>query len=532
MSNSPQLTDKKKSVVRRFLEENKGPEWVKSFDKAKDKYGWIKLNWDELEQSEAWVEKFSSLSDFTKSKKQQLESTYKEYPHLSNLSQYRINNILSKSDFTEDEMRDYYEYRAAKDAAEAEKDQKKVQEATDRYMKLQRSRDDSYFNQPLANEYARKAYIEGEPDASFLGIKVPAPQTQEVLGKTASVLDWLPGVSLISPALRRGQRIIAGEQEEGLSGVHPIDELSTTGLDYAGAIVPDIIERPGKLAISALKSKIRGLRDLPLLKKVEKRLDAGESVAKETREAAARDLDNAIHVKLDDLTDTELEKLLNETTDPVMKKDIEKYWQARRQYNSAREAREGAVEHQLNSEITNTETPEFREFVDEMDARLEDARFNMDKAGEDFSSNALKKTGELRMKSGKPDIQVFYPDGSYNESLGPVPLEDISKYLESQDVGGKGVALATQALKAGARKTSRSLVGGRFGQWNTFDPEADVKKYDPQRDIDMVIKTQSKNWKIDEKPADYDENPLVREAYDQWRVSPFKEWEYKSWRTE
>lgn len=534
MAANHQISDKKQDAVIQFFiahPESFGKKWVDSFDRSKDKYDWLKKNWSTLEEDEDWIERFNSLSDFTKSKKQQLESTYEEYPHLGNLSKYRIDHILAKNDFTEDEMRDYYEYRAAKDAAEAEKDQKKIQEATDRYMQLQRSKDGSYFNSPTANEYARKAYIEGTPDPSILGIKLPAPQTQEVLGKTASVLDWLPYLSLISPALRRGQRVIAGELEEGLSGFHPIDEWKTTGVDYAAAIVPDIIERPGKLAISALKSKVRGLEGWPLLKKIEKRFDAGSGQAKQAQESAARDRSNT-RVDLDKLSDADLEQLLKVTTDPTMKSDLEKYWQTRRNYVQTQMAREGAVETQLKQEAMGTETPEFRQFVDDMNAKLEDARFDMEKAGLDYNAHALNKTGELRMKSGEPGVQVFNADGSYNESLGNVPLKDVSNYIESQDVGGKGTALAAHALSAIGRKGSNSLIGGRFGKWDTFDPEAEVKKYNPQKDIDLVIKTDSKNWKIDEKPIDYYENPLVKAAYDQWVDDPNKTWEFRGWRRE
>ncbi len=503
MSNSPQLTDKKKSVVRRFLEENKGPEWVKSFDKAKDKYGWIKLNWDELEQSEAWVEKFDSLSDFTKSKKQQLESTYKEYPHLGNLSQYRINNILSKSDFTEDEMRDYYEYRAAKDAAEAENDQKKVQEATDRYMKLQRSRDDSYFNTPIANEYARKAYIEGTGDE----VK------QELLGKGASLFDWLPFVSLASPAMRQSQRIMAGEEpaEVGIPS-------KKTAIDYGSALVPDIIERPGKLALGALKSAVNKIagrgaaREIPVLTQVENRMNRGSIEAQNARNDILFGKFN-----LEDLDDAQIRELYNEVSDPKIKADIEAYWRSRREYNQAQMIRESA---EGNPQLTQT-----------AEENLERARSEMERAATDYNLNARGREGELRIKGELADKPVF-SEGVFDERYADAPLSTINEYVKAQDKGGAGAALVEKALKFGSPKVIRSTAGGRLWNWDMIDPEADVKNYDPQRDIDLVIKTQSKNWKIDEKPADYDENPLVREAYDQWRVSPFKEWKYKSWRTE
>lgn len=508
MSANPQISDKKQDAVIQFFishPQSFGKKWVDSFDRSKDKYDWLKKNWSTLEEDEDWIEKFSSLSDFTKSKKQQLESTYKEYPHLGNLSQYRINNILSKSDFTEDEMRDYYEYRAAKDAAEAEKDQKKVQEATDRYMKLQRSRDDSYFNTPIANEYARKAYIEGTGDE----------WKQEILGKGASLFDWLPFVSLASPPMRQSQRIMSGEEpaEVGVPSWNTIR-------DYGSALAPDILERPGKLVLGALKSvanKVAGrgaAREIPVLTQIENRMNRNSGPVREARGdfiISGQDLDK--------MSDEQLINFYNATKDPELKASIKKYYDERMRFDTA---------------LRNKEKGDFggnEALAKQFDEAAESARERMEVAARDFQEQHLNRTPEFELKGDMAQKDVF-TDGKLNEHYSGVPMETVAEYVKSHNYGGASAALVEKALNISSPKITRTLAGGRFGDWDMIDPEADVKNYDLQRDIDLVIKTQSKNWKIDEKPADYDENPLVREAYDQWRVSPFKEWEYKSWRTE
>ena len=65
----------------------------------------------------------------------------------------------------------------------------------------------------------------------------------------------------------------------------------------------------------------------------------------------------------------------------------------------------------------------------------------------------------------------------------------------------------------GGRKAARSGIGGRLGQWNTFNPEPADKSEQLVKDM---ISMYSNKWSPAEVPPEYHTNPLIRDAYDKW----------------
>lgn len=80
----------------------------------------------------------------------------------------------------------------------------------------------------------------------------------------------------------------------------------------------------------------------------------------------------------------------------------------------------------------------------------------------------------------------------------------------------------------GGRKAARSGLGGRLGQWNTFNPEPNKS----EQLIKDVITMYSNKWSPMEVPQEYHTNPLIRDAYDKWYNDianrPFDEAEWRN----
>jgi hypothetical protein len=494
MANKP-LTDKKINEVYNFLNKYVEKDAALHFRKADDKVQWIKDHWSLLEEYEPWTNKYSSLKDLTATPKEQLEAVYNKNPDITKISSPRLKTILEGNDFTEDELRDYYDWRESQKAAMNKFNKERYEKLSDEYAQVERSKDKSYFNSPLANEYAREAYIKGDTGRAKL---------QEVLGKTAGAVDFAPfPVSLAGPATRTFQKYLADK---------PIITAGTAA-DIGGAVIPDFAEKPARMAWNYGKGILervwRKAGDSKLAKQIEHRVQAADELTAAQKAQKAMDISNA---NLDELTDKQLLDLYNASDDAVLKSKIEAY-------HKARQERAKAVD------IAESDYAKANGYVKrQADAQVKSADAAVRQAEQDFTIEAANRQPLYELLTGKNKVEPYVGE-DFVRYYKDVPLSEIARYEELKDVGGAGTAGLYNVLTLGGRKAARSTIGGRAGQWDTFDP---TPADNTDKAVDWVISTYSDSWDPAIKPKNYDE-PLIKAAYDKWR-SQNKTYFYKDWR--
>lgn len=491
---SKPLTEKKYNEIHNFIHKNIGDKPAAKFAKAYQEgraIDWINKAWPKLEEYEAWTLKYSNINDLVKSKEDQLKDIYNKNPDFSAISDARMKTILAGNDVTKQEIKDYYDFRAEQRKLVDKINKERYAKVNEEYTKANRAKDKSYFNTPLANEYAREQYLKGNKTAAYIN---------EGLGKAAAVTDFAPfPFSLAAPAIRLGQNIYSDQ---------PVSKLSVAA-DFGGAFIPDIAEKPAKIGWQYLKQgKFRNLFDSKRLKQIENRIKAADN---QVAENAAKDLQLMKDVNLDNLTDTELYKLYNNVTTPEFKKSIEDYWKARAKRTEAGQFAE--MPNGIAEAIAERDIPVAEQ-------ALANAERNADYL-------AKVKEPELQLKSGKlPQEEPLFVNGDFNSYYRNAPLSTISDYVESQIEPSKFNDALYQIIKLGGTKAARSGIGGRLGQWDTFNTEP---KDNREANVNDVIRMFSNSWDLINKPEGYDTEPIIREAYDKWKAS-LPKYEYKSWR--
>lgn len=493
---SKPITEKKFNEVHNFIRKNIGEKPAAGFNAAyKQGKGteWLTKFWSKLEEYEAWTLKYSNVNDLTKSKEDQLKDIYNKNPNFSAISKARMKTILAgNDDVSEKEIEDYYKFRAAQRELVNKINEERYAKVNEEYTKANRAKDDSYFNSVLANEYAREQYLKGNKTAAYIN---------EGLGKAAAATDFAPfPFSLAAPAIRLGQNIYSDQ---------PVSKLSVAA-DFGGAIIPDIAEKPAKMGWQYLKQgKFGKLFESKRMKQIENRIKA---VDNQVAENAAKDLQSMKDIDLSTMTDDQLYKLYNSVSTPEFKKVIEDYWKAK---SKGRDAL--AIGQISDNPIAAAISQE------QLDLANQEAM----KATRKADYLAKIKEPELQIKSGNlPKEQPLFNNGRFNPYYKDVSLNDISEYVESQIEPSKFNDALYQILKFGGTKAARSGIGGRLGQWDTFNPEP---KDNRESNVNAVIRMFSDSWDLINKPEGYDTESIIREAYDKWKAS-LPKYEYKSWR--
>lgn len=469
-----------------------GNEWANSFDKSKDKARWFRDNQDALLTNDQFVRKYD-IDALQGVDSKAMESIYNRYPDYSKLTENQIKRFESSSNQSRKELKKYYKFRE-----DQKKEVKKIND--ERYKELETARQESerakggYYNSPVANEYARKMKIKGASDEDVL--------RQEMVGKTAAFADFLPlPASLIGPALRIWQKDKAGEP------------IFTTGTatDIAGAVIPDVVEKPAKLAWQYLKrSKFGKILDSKTGKQIENRINAADDVA---AKQAANDINLTANTNLDELDYNQLVDLYREVKNPEIKKAIEDYWAARNAKEESRNLGEMATEIANKSE---TMVPaERKKALIEADIDKALADKELEKKGLvdaerkfNYAKDFNKPT--LEVKSGHlPKEQPLMVNGDLNTYYKDVPLKDVSDYLDKQVEPSKVNDLLYNMLRMGGYKAAHSTLGGH--KWNEIDYKPN---YSEDKALNEIISMYSDEWKYG-RPANYNE-PLIKAAYDKW----------------
>lgn len=486
MANKP-LTDKKISEIYNHLAKNIDLGAANGFAKAEDKVDWLQRHWSTLEDYDRWVDKYPTMNIIVMPKEEQLEKVFNTYPDLDSLSESRKKYILKNNDFTEEEMKDYYEFRKAQREQMDKFNEDRYKVISKEFTEANRAKDKSYFNTPLANEYARKHYIQGNPNQAVVN---------EIAGKTAAASDFAPlPFSLAGPLIRTTQKWAADEPV--LTG--------GTAADFAGSIIPDVAEKPARMAFQFLKgSKFGKFLESKLGKQLEARVKRADA---EEAKLAAAELERFKGLDLDAMTNEELIKNFNAFQTPEIKAEIANQWKARSRLEEARVFEE--MPNGLAEAIAEKERKEAEKALLESERKAKNI--------------AERKTPELELKSGqmKKD-QPLFTNGDFNPYYREVPIETISEHMAVEP--NRGADLLYNALTLGGRKAARATISGH--RWDQFNPEP---KDNIENNINEVIKMYSKDWSTAFPPEGYESDPLIRAAYDTWKAS-YPKYEFKAWR--
>ena len=490
------LSDKKFNAINNFLNKYIDKDASKYFREAR-KNGtdleWLKEHWDLLEEEELWNRSFKSLDDLTLPPFKQMDNVYNSYPDYDKIPKAKLRVILDEGDFTEEQLKHHY------DARKKSKEQiDKINEERWKAIDKQRNegelaKDKSYFTGPFANEYARKAYIQGNNDLAG---------KQEFLGKTAAVSDFMPfPVSLMGPAIRVSQKYNSGE------------DIMTPGtaLDFAGAVIPDAVEKPTKLVWQYLKrGRLGKLLETKTGKQLENRINAADDKA---AKQAAKDIESTTNVDLSTMSNSQLIDLYNNVKTPEIKKAIEEYWQARGAKEEARNLDELAYEIADKSETMPKELRDraLKEAdLAEAMAKHEAEQRPLTTPERKFEYAKEFKKPELQVKSGHlPKDQPLMTNGDLNTYYKDVPLDVISEYMDKQVVPSMKNDALYNILMLGGRKFARSTIGQHKWDEINYDP-----KYDEDKAIKDIISMYSDEWLNNRYP--HMDDPLVKTAYDKW----------------
>lgn len=448
------LSDKKVNEIYNFIRNNISKDAAEGFRKRDDKVQWIKDHWNDLEEFEAWTLKYSSVDDLTKPSIKVLEDIFNKNPDINAISEARMKTILNNNDISEKELRDYYNARYAQQEQLDKFNKERYNELNELSEEYKRANDNSYYNTPLANEYARKAYIQGDIDKA---------KWHEAAGKIAGVSDFVPfPFSLAGPMIRQYQRYDVGVEKPSYI------PSSETLLDYGSAIIPDIAERPAKLGLryakGALEKVLNKAGDTKLFKQLENIANAKDA----TSAAKAATRDKALIGELADMNKYSTEELLkfaNSTDNPNIKNEIYKFIDAR---------------HSGQPLPTSIDLQ-------------------------------LKELPSIELKANSPEVPVF-KNGSVDVRYQPVNASQLAEYQALQDRGGRIANILETGLNLGARKFARSGIRGDVfpTTWYDYKPE-----FNEDKAINEVIKMYSDGWQVDKLPSNYDE-PLIKAAYDKW----------------
>lgn len=454
--NKKQFTDKQINKIRKVLRDKINDEWAESFDSADDKASWLVRNRDYLESVPGWNKAYN-IEDLLKSNKSAMESIYSTYSNINDITPGRMTQLSNAYDISKDDLKKYYDMRAEQTKAVQKYNEERWAEIDKARNEAQRAKDKSYYSSPLANEYARKAYIQGDLENA---------KWHEAAGKIAGATDFAPfPISILGPMIRQYQRYDIGVEKPSYI---PSTE---TLLDYGSAVIPDIAERPAKLGLryakGALEKVLNKAGDTKLFKQLEN-IAAAKDAARDAERAAKE----AIRDKdlIGDLADmnrystVELLTFANSTDNPTIKNVIYKFIDARH-------------------------------------------------SGEPLPSSIdlqIKEIPSIELKANSPEVPVF-KNGSVDLRYQPVNASQLAEYQALQDRGGRIANILETGLNLGARKFARSGIRGDIAPttWYNYKPE-----FNEDKAKDEIIKLYGNNWTLNERPDTDD--PLIQAAYDKW----------------
>lgn len=447
-----QFTDKQINKIRKVLSDKINAEWAESFDSADDKASWLMRNRDYLESVPGWNKAYN-IEDLLKSNKSAMESIYSTYGTIEEISPERMTQLSNAYDITKDDLKKYYNMRAEQSKAVKKYNEERWAEIDKARNEAERAKDKSYYTSPLANEYARKAYIQGDLENA---------KWHEAAGKIAGATDFAPfPISILGPMIRQYQRYDIGEEKPSYI---PSTE---TLLDYGSAVIPDIAERPAKLGLRYAKGALERIfnkaGDTKLFKQMENIANAKD--AAQTAKAAARD--KALIDELGDMNKYSTEELLkfaNSTDNPTIKNEIYKFI----------DARHGGQTLPTSIDLQMKELP------------------------------------SIELKANKPEVPVFN-NGAVDVRYQPVNASQLAEYQALQDRGGRIANLLETGFNLGTRKFARSGIRGDIAPstWYNYKPE-----FNEDKAKDEVIKLYGNTWSLNERPATND--TLIQAAYDKW----------------
>lgn len=447
-----QFTDKQINKIRKVLRDKINDEWAESFDSADDKASWLMRNRDYLESIHGWNKAYN-IEDLLKSNKSAMESIYSTYSNINDITPERMIQLSNAYDITKDDLKKYYDMRAEQSKAVQKYNQDRWTEIDKARNEAERAKDKSYYSSPLANEYARKAYIQGDTANA---------KWHDAAGKIAGASDFAPfPVSLAGPMIRQYQRYDAGVEKP--SYIPSIETL----LDYGSAVIPDIAERPIKLGLNyakgALEKVLNKSGDTKLFKQLENIADAKD--AERTAKEALRD--KALIGNLADMDKYSTEELLkfaNSTNNTTIKNEIYKFIDAR---------------HSGQSLPTSIDLQ-------------------------------MKELPAIELKANKPVVPVF-KNGAVDPRYKEVNASQLADYQALQDRGGIIANILETGLNVGSRKFARSGIRGDVAPstWYNYKPD-----YNEDKAINEIIKLYGNDWSLNERPDTDD--PLIQAAYDKW----------------
>ena len=447
-----QFTDKQINKIRKVLRDKINDEWAESFDSADDKASWLVRNRDYLESVPGWNKTYN-IEDLLKSNKSAMESIYSTYSNIDDITPERMAQLSNAYDITKDDLKKYYDMRAEQAKAVQKYNEERWSEIDKARNEAQRAKDKSYYSSPLANEYARKAYIQGDLENA---------KWHEAAGKIAGAADFAPfPISLAGPMIRQYQRYDIGEEKPSYI------PSAETLLDYGSAVIPDIAERPAKLGLryakGALEKVFNKAGDTKLFKQLENIANAKD--AERATKAAA--IDKALIDELGDMNKYSTEDLLkfaNSTDNPTIKNEIYKFIDAR---------------HNGQSLPTSLDLQ-------------------------------MKELPSIELKANQPAVPVF-KNGSVDVRYQPVNASQLAEYQALQDRGGRIANLLETGFNLGTRKFARSGIRGDIAPttWYNYKPE-----FNEDKAKDEIIKLYGNNWTLNNRPDTDD--PLIQAAYDKW----------------
>lgn len=483
-----QFTDKQINKIRKVLRDKINDEWAESFDSADDKAAWLMRNRDYLETVPGW-NKLYNIEDLLKSNKSAMESIYSTYSNIDDITPERMEQLSNAYDITKDDLNKYYDMRKKQTEAVNKYNQDRWAEIDKNRQEAERAKESSYFNSPIANEYARKHYIQGNPGKAY---------ANEIAGKVAGVSDFLPWpFSYGGPAIRSAQKWYADE------------DVLTPGTiaDFGGASLGGLSKIPGvNEVVKGTTSKIANILTRsknPTAKQVANVVNK-KAIAEEEA-IAKREIANLNQIgNLDNLTQDELYKLYNSTDDPVIKAQIEKVHKARQELEFARE-RQGHPEVAGNDAAAAQAADEVANKAKALEQANNDAIMN----AADYQSFLQAKSGEIEF-SPYGDIPSFFKD---------VPAEVIAEqYARKQKPTFLAKALGEGLLGVGRKTAGQSFAHRRWDEIN-YKPD-----YNEDKAINEVIKMYSDNWSLNKLPDNYD-NPLIQKAYERWSNNSKYDWD-------
>lgn len=492
------LTDKKFNKINNFLNTYIDPQAAKLF-KAAHKNGkdieWLKQNWELLEEYEPWTRTYNSIDDLTVSPEKQKEQIYNANPDFSKISKARLKTILDEGDFTEEQLKNYYDLRKAQTKLNDEFNQERYKEIETNRKEAERAKDNSYYTGSIANEYAKKHYIKGHPNQAIVN---------EIAGKIAAGADFLPfPYSLGGPAIRSTQKWAA---DEPVLNAHTALDWGAGSLGFLGKIpgVKDFARTTtSKLADILLKGKGKNTQEIKSV--------VNAKLLKEQQERAARELDN-IARSLDDMSDRSLIELEATTDNPILKANIKSLRKAKGEHQAAEIARG-------NPKVANNDVAASKA----ADVAASKAA-EYDKALHKTIIDAAEQQPTLEVKANRVKGNQVYGYEGDPDALQPyfrnVPGEDIVRYEQANMDPKWYNTLIGKSILAAERKAVNNSVAGR--RWNEIDYKPN---YNEDKAINEVINMYRNDWLRNGKPANYDD-PLIKAAYDKWVTEQLRKGSY------